>query len=331
MKGGLGLVLSLFFISVGFSWQGAALGFLAAAGASVALLGRDLRSMKFNKDPRLSSEMVRYGLPLSATFIASMVLDLSARFIIGIKLGESSVAGYAVGYDLTQQVFGAAMNAVFLAAFPQILKSYQTESATAVRAELKRVFEYLAIGSPLLLGVFMGLSQQIAVVTFGPAVRETAGQVIPLIAIGVFLGGLKSYYLDTVFQLRKRTEMQLLTTAIMAVINVVATLSLLDTFGVVGAAASTVLAFGVGAIVSFCLGRRENLYVFSYKDLLKLIAVTIAVFVSARQGAGLAQSAGIQELLFGGCLAFVAYGVTAYCVDLGGCRAKIALVLGVRG
>jgi O-antigen/teichoic acid export membrane protein len=274
--------------------------------------------------------MLRYGLPLSATFISSMVLDLSSRFIIGLKLDESSVAGYSVGYDLTQQVFGAAMNAVYLAAFPQIIKSYHSDNVTVARAELRKMFDYLAIGSPILLGVFLGLSNQIASVTFGAPVRELASQVIPLIAVGVFFSGVKSYYLDVVFQLRKRTEMQFLTTGIMAVINVVATLVLLDRFGVIGAAVSAALAFCVGAVVSFCLGRREELYVHSGTDALKIIAVTIAVFAAARQGAALAEPSAIQGLLSGVAFAFGVYGLSAYCVDLGGGRKKISAVLGVR-
>jgi len=329
-KGGFGLVLALALIFAGLSWQGAAIGFLVAAGVSTLLLTKDLRSMSFEANPRLSSEMLRYGLPLSATFMSSMVLDLSARFIIGLKLDESSVAGYAVGYDLTQQVFGAAMNAVYLAAFPQIVKSYQSDNVLVARAELRKMFDYLAIGSPILLGVFIGLSPQIASVTFGVSVREMASQVIPLIAVGVFVSGIKSYYLDVVFQLRKRTEMQFLTTGVMALINVVATLALLDRFGVIGAAVAAVIAFCVGAAVSFSLGRREELYVLSGADALKFIAVTIAVFAGARQGAALAEPSAFQGLLFGGVFAVAVYGVSAYCVDLGGCRKKISALLGVR-
>lgn len=319
-RGGIGLALGWFFVQEGYSWRGAVLGFVIAAALSAFFLVLNVRETRLRRDPVIRHEMIRYGLPLSLTFLASIVLELAGRFVVGLTLGEESAGGYAAGYDLAQQLIGATLNAFFLAAFPAIVRLYESGGTEKAAAKMRQLFDYFILVSPLVLGVFYGLSPQIAAVVFGPSVRENAAQVMPLVATAVWIGGFKSYYLDIAFQLKKKTKIQWYTTALMALVSIVLGLLLVRVDGVRGAAVAAVVAYLIGAVASYAVGRKEGLYGIGLGDVFGLVALIVLVTVAARVGVATAQDTGLLALITGGTFAFVTSALIVFVFDVAGCR-----------
>lgn len=281
-RGALALAVAVAFVQAGFGGFGAVFGFALASVVSVLIFGARRRTKVKHNSSALRRQMVVYGLPLTLTYLATMVLDVSDRFLIGWWLGTPAVAGYAAAYDLTQQVVGAAMNVLFLATYPRITAAWEAGGAPAAREAMRPLSRAILLGAPLVTGIFIGLAPEISRIVFGTAIRADAAQIMPWVAFAIAVGCIKSYYLDIAFQLAKVTHMQLRITAVMAVLNVVLNLFLLPHFGILGAAMATATSFTFGAILSWWFGRRLGIYPSGANDALTMLS-SLFIILTAMQ------------------------------------------------
>jgi len=318
-RGIAGLFVAVLLINQGLAGEGAALAFALGAAVSVIFFGWQMRRFACGGDAGLRRNMVTYGLPLGLTYLATMILDLSGRFIIGIRLGEEPVGPYAAGYDLVQQTVGAATNAIFLAAFPAVVRTWEESGAASARLALSRVLGFLLFLSPLLLMPFLALPQEISNVMFGPSMRDAAAVVMPWIALAILAGSFKSYYFDLAFQLTKRTSVQLYITFFMASLNVGVTLLLLPEFGIQGAAMAAAISFLVGAGLSWWCGREHALYDLKASQILAAGLVLTAVVFIARLVARNVDD-DLQAVLAAGVVTTAVFVPLALVVNLGGIR-----------
>jgi O-antigen/teichoic acid export membrane protein len=99
-------------------------------------------------------------------------------------------------------------------------------------------------------------------------------EIVPLLAAGMTIASIKSYYLDVVFQLQKATRHQAFSAAIMAFTNLVANLVLIPALGVQGAAVAAVISFSAGASYSIVVGRRLRPRTRLHGDLFRTVLAT---------------------------------------------------------
>ncbi len=256
-KNGGALLAGFVLISYGFTQHGALMGFLMGlVFAVMAFASKPWITMKLgNVDASLSTEMFRYGLPLTLNSLAILVVDVADRFMIGNLLGASHVAPYAVAYDLVQQSVGTIMNVLFLATFPLIVKVFEGKRDELTRIHLQALAKRLVgIGLPVAVGIGV-IASDIAEIMFGNGYRQGAGEIMPWLAAAIFVGAFKSYFFDLVFQLRNATQYQGLIAILMAAVNILMNSLLLPHFGVIAAAWATLASFLVGAVASWHLGK----------------------------------------------------------------------------
>lgn len=276
----LGAAVALVWLN--FGGVGAIFGVALGCALSVVFFRARYTVKASHNNQELRRKMISYGLPLTLTYFSTMVLDVSDRFMIGWRLGASAVAGYAAAYDLTQQVVGAVMNVLLLAAYPRVTAAWEAGGASAARQAMIPLSQAMLLGVPLLAGIFIGGAPEISHVAFGRAIREEATQIIPWIAFAITVGCFKSYFLDIAFQLAKITHIQLRITVVMAIVNVALNFGLIPHFGVVGAAAATALAFAVGALLSWWFGRSLKIYPSHTRDAARVLLVLLATVAIAR-------------------------------------------------
>lgn len=250
-------LIGLALIQYGAGAQGALLGFLAGLVIAVLIfspklrLGLGFRSAGAHK----SSDMFRFGLPMSVNFFAIVIVDVADRFMIGGLLGAERVAPYAVAYELVQQSIGPIMNVLFLATFPIIVQVLEVEGDESARIRLRSLgCGLIGIGLPAVFGLAV-LSGDISEVVFGSSFRQDAAMIMPWLAAAIFLGCFKNYFVDVVFQLRHLSKYQGYIAAFMATVNVVLNLLLLPRYGVIAAAWSTFAAFAVGLLLSWLVAK----------------------------------------------------------------------------
>lgn len=323
-RGALALASAVAFVLGGFGGAGAVFGVALACVLSVVFFGARRQSKGSHNSPELRRQMVAYGLPLTLTYFATMVLDVSDRFMIAWWLGAPTVAGYAAAYDLTQQVVGAIMNVLFLAAFPRVVTAWEAGGATAARQAMIPLSRAMLLGAPLISGIFIGWSSDISQLFFGEAVRSDAAQLMPWVAFAIATGCFKSFFLDIPFQLAKVTYIQVRINLAMASLNVILNFLLIPNSGIIGAAIATTAAFLIGAILSWWFGRKLGIYPVRVRDAAS-IPITIAIVVTAMHLSPNSSFGDIFDAVLRLFFGLAAYVATASIIDLAGVRSSLMI------
>jgi len=204
----------------------------------------------------LSHEILRYGLPLTASFAVSFVLSGSDRLLIGWLINESATGVYSAGYDISQQTIKTLMTVVNMAAYPLAVNTLEEKGREAAHNQMSENGTLLmAIGLPSTVGLIV-LSKEFATLFLGQEFREVGIHLLPWIAGGAFLQGIRAYHYDLAFQLGNRTANQVWVLGGAAAANLGLNLWLIPIFGVLGAAYATVASYAIALILSVGFGRR---------------------------------------------------------------------------
>ncbi|MGH9876307.1 MAG: polysaccharide biosynthesis C-terminal domain-containing protein, partial [Nitrososphaerales archaeon] len=318
-RGALALVAALIFVQAGLGGIGAVFGAAVASLVSMIFFGAHCLANTRHNNSNLRRQMVAYGLPLTLTYLAIMVLDVSDRFMIAWWMGPSAVAGYAASYDLTQQTVGVALNVFFLASYPRITVAWEAGGVQAARQAMVPLSHAMLLVAPLVAGLFIGLADDITQLVLGSAVQPDAARVMPWVAFAIVIGCLKSYFLDIAFQLAKVTHMQLRITVMMAVLNVALNIVLIPKFGVVGAAMSTAAAFSSGAVLSWWFGRRLGIYSARKRDVMSMTLAFLAIVLSIQLVPTSAYS-GLADVILRLLAGLAGYVVAVMVTNLAGVR-----------
>lgn len=265
---------------------------------------------------------VAYGAPLAVTFIMSMVLDLSDRFLLGWMASTREVAVYAAAYDLAQHSLGGFLAVIYLAAYPLAIKALETQGERAALDQVRQnQLVLLAVALPATVGLAL-LSGNVSYTLIGPSVREGADALIPVVAAAVMIWGIKCYYIDLAFHLTRQMRLQLWPVAVAALINVALNMWLIPTFQLMGAAYATLAACIAGTCMAWILGKRVYPLPSWHPELPKVIAATLgagAVIWSTREWRG-ALALALQVTA-----GAAAYLLLAVVLNVGGARFKLKL------
>lgn len=283
---------TIFILNFNWSSKGAVIGFGIGFLASLFLfiffykktifnLYHQIKKLSNLKVNKLTSTLFRYGVPLTFTYLALMIISVSDRLMLA-KMGTTvDVATYSVAYDLTQQTIGVLMNTLFLAYFPKIIHAHTNglyENLSKLTQQLGTLMLIVGIWVSI---IFTNASMGISNIMFGEGLSSPASQIMPIIAIGMAIGFYKNYYLDITFQVMKKTDTQFKLTAIIAIINIGINIVLIPIYGSYGAALSTLIAFTLGAILSYIYSKKiMSLSLFTY-NFFKIIlsAILTGIFI----------------------------------------------------
>lgn len=316
---------------LGLGANGALAGVMISCLLSVFIFGHRFTSTDKARQRSLEvrSKIVSYGAPLVLTYAATMIIDVSDRFLIGWWYGPASVGGYAASYDLAQQTIGMVLSVFYLAAFPRITKAWETGGSTSARESIEPLARALLLAAGATAGIFIGLSADIAHFMFGPELRKDATLVMPWIVSAIAIGCIKGYLFDIALQLERRTSIQLRITIAMATINLALNFALLPSFGILGSAVAATSAFAIGAIVSYLVGKRVNVIPPIRVDIIKVALSVAIMIIFLRWLAGLwpAVNAGSIILPFKMASGIAVMALSAVAMNASGSRDLLVLLL----
>jgi O-antigen/teichoic acid export membrane protein len=251
---GLGAVL----IVLGLGWWGPIMGL----GVGTLLPGLwaywgDWRDARPSVDRETLRKLCAYGLPLSATVALTVVISTCDRFLIAAFLGEGAAGLYSVAVDFTTQTLTLLMMVVYLAMFPLAVRAWEHKGREAAQGQMRHNATLLVgVGVPAAVGLAV-LAPAIADTFLGRGFRGAASDIIPLVALGSFLAGLKAYHFDAAFQFVHRTIHQVWIVLIAAAANVLLNLLVIRRFGINGSAAASVGAYAISIGLTVWVGRRH--------------------------------------------------------------------------
>jgi O-antigen/teichoic acid export membrane protein len=252
------VLLGVAFVAAGAGWWGPLAGVAAGMVIAIALTWRrDWADVRPTLDRPMLAALARYGIPLSLTVALTVVIATSDRYLIAWLMGEDAAGLYSVAADFTGQTITLLMTAIHLAMFPVAVRAWESGGAgAAVERMRSNASLLLAVGVPCVVGLVI-LAPGIAHCFLGKSFRGAAAGIIPLVALGTFVAGMKAYHFDAAFQFAHRTLWQVWIVLFAAVLNVLLNLLAIPRWGINGAAGASVIAYAAAIGLTAWLGRRH--------------------------------------------------------------------------
>tara|TARA_R110002072_G_scaffold33957_3_gene102281 strand:- start:567 stop:2024 length:1458 start_codon:yes stop_codon:yes gene_type:complete len=296
-----------------------------AIGSAVALvfgLRGQISKMKNGKArAKRAALYLAYGLPVSISLVFEHLLSAGDRFLIAGMLGESAVGIYAAGYGLADRTLDIIFIWLGAAAAPLTIAALEHNGMDAARALAGRTARIMGlIAFPAAAGLAL-VAAPLAGVMVGEEFRSGAITILPWIALAGLMNGLMTYYFHEAFTLKRKTGAMATIMAICAVANIGLNLIFLPLFGIVGAAAATVLAYGFGLVACAIVGRRIFALPLPWIDWGKAGLAT-AIMAAAVIAVPVPDTA-MLALMIKAISGAVVYCTAALALDAAGCRAWI--------
>jgi O-antigen/teichoic acid export membrane protein len=208
---------------------------------------------KFDR-PSLAA-LAKTGLPLTLSLTLLAISSVTDRFMIANLVGAADAGKYVASLDLVRQTLMMPALSAAAAFFPLAVRIHASKGDAAVRSHLAECVELLlGVTLPACLG-FAVISAHVANVVLGVDFRETATQIMPIIAVAVIFQVLTQQYLHASFLLSGRNAFYLINTTSIIAANVVLSYVLISHYGTIGAAWARLGADVVGFVCALVLSR----------------------------------------------------------------------------
>lgn len=204
----------------------------------VVIIGSVGSRLSFKLDPQLISPLVWIGFPSIFGLFAFLVIDYADRQLLQRIAGVDVLGVYAVGYN-----FGMVMlilSGAFSAAWTPFFMSFANKHEEA-RTVFGRVLSYYAIGFGALTVVFFAIAKPLAVIVLAPSFHD-AYLVIGLVAAAYMLKGCYLIFLPGIY-FGEKLHIQTGIEWTAAIVNLALNILLIPIWGMVGAAAATLLSY----------------------------------------------------------------------------------------
>lgn len=257
---------------------------LAAIASLLLCLGlfgradwRDLRPRRLA--PGAAAALFSFGWPIALGIGLSWMLDVADRFLVAHLLGEEAAGRYAMGYDLARYPLWMVISASALAALPAASRAFDAGGAAAARPVLAaNLVTLLMVGLPL-LAVESLFPHTLSGLILGEDYAGTAAAIMPLVAAGVMLQGIRAFLLDVTIHLSRRTRPLFFMLLWAVAANLGLNLVLIPSHGLEGAALATLLAHGVALAYWALFVRHYSMLALDLPQLGRL-ALALAVFLA---------------------------------------------------
>lgn len=206
-------------------------------------------------------EALSYSLPQLPHTVAGQLSAVTDRLVLNARLGTSAAGLYSVGAMLAMAIEVAAqsVNRAYVPLGMEALKRRTPQDLAQLRG-----IGALVVATFCLLGVTVAAFSSDLIALFAAPAFAAAVAVVPIL---VFVGVASAiYYLfvNVLFYDRAATKLIPLGTLTAAGFNVVLVMLLVPPFGLIGAAAATLLAQCVATLLTAVLGKRFDPVAWDY-------------------------------------------------------------------
>jgi O-antigen/teichoic acid export membrane protein len=230
----------------------------------------------------LARTSLDFGLPLLPHTLAGWLLNVSDRWILGLLLGLAAadalaaIGVYSMGYQLAYAIglIAVSFNAAWL---PFLYRVGETSAGPAV----------VAASTTIVIAGFLGMAGVLAVIApdvidlIAPPSYAAAADVTVVVAFASALNAASLMLASGVYLVRDTRRMPLLT-FVAAATNVVLNIVLIPRLGIMGAAWSTLAAYGVLAVLTGWLAAQRYPLTLDVARLAAAALITVGAAFAAR-------------------------------------------------
>ncbi len=263
----------------------------------------------------VARNLLGFGVPMVGNVISYWILQVSDRellaHILGPVKGPPVVASYAVAYTL-----GGVLSTIVITPFN--LAWPTTMYSIAKRPDAARVYTLIFryFGLALLFAAFgLSLLSTLLLDVLFPKSYHSAALVIPIVALSIAWYGAYLMFVTGV-AIRRMTVLATIYMTAAALANVGLNLILIPRFAAMGAAASTLVAYVLLAIVAYLVNRRIYPIPFEIGRFVLAVLLGAGIFTAAYVAAQVLGTwarwplSGAGLVMFAVCLIVIAQGRT---------------------
>jgi len=274
----LDMSLGITLVWLGYGVAGALTGTMLATLTPVGIYWREWWVSWQLFDSALGRQMLRFGLPLALSGLFICLATFGDRWLLAAFAGVDKAGLYAAGYDLQLHLLGVPLMVMQLAGYPLVISAYSQHGTQAAQSQLRLLGTIMflivlpeAVGiimtGPLLVNIFLG-----------EEFRPLTLSLLPILVSATLFKALL-FYVNYGYVLVARTRLALLSMAVAAGVDVTLCVVLIPHFGAWGAAAASLIGFGVGFTVA--VAKMKQVFPFPLPDLTVVIVGFLGAAIMA--------------------------------------------------
>ncbi len=232
----------------------------------VSEIGFKIPNFKFLK------EYLSFGMPTIPGSISYWVVESSDRYVISILLGTAFVGYYSPGYTLGTIIL---LLTPFSLILPSVLPEYyDKQEMEKVRTFMNYSLKYfLLLAIPSLFGLSL-LSKPILSILTTPTIALNGYLITPFIILGTLIFGIYEI-INNILILEKKTKIIGFTWVIAAILNLTLNMLLVPHFGIIAAAAVTLVSYLFAFAVTIHYSLKYFNFGFKFGFILKSVLASI--------------------------------------------------------
>jgi O-antigen/teichoic acid export membrane protein len=254
--------------------------FSATLLSGLLCMGEWLKRIRLTFDLQLARQLLDYGGPMLLTLVFGSLMTSIHPILIGAFAGKAAVGGYTISFTLVQMTILTITQGITMATWPRSVQAIESGEADASTKQLRQNFT-------LLLGVVLPSSAGLALLApelgrlfVNPEYQDAIIRISPWLSACAVLMALRSAYLDTAFQLVRRTALLAQVTGVGAAVNIGLAVMLIPRWGDLGAAIAMTIAFAVSTVHAIVLVRRHYPLPFPRRDTAYIILATLMMILA---------------------------------------------------
>lgn len=223
------------------------LGELMVVVAILPFLWNTALSSNFNISSKLNiniiSRFFKYGAPLTISIVGLWLLDFSDRYIIKYLLGSHAVGVYSACYNITWNSLFMLVHLFYMMEEPLAMKIYAQEGADALKGFIAcevRLFLILIVPCIFFLCVYSDTIFSFMV----SAKYQSGASLVPYVSLSVLVAGIIYKYKLGIMAMEKTRSLMYIVIAA-GIFNVILNIILVPFYGIIGAAAGTLVAYTI--------------------------------------------------------------------------------------
>lgn len=272
------LLLAIYFAISGYSILMVVIGFLITQiilfliMIFIVFLKIGFKIPKFN----YINEYLNFSIPLIPNNLFTWVVESSDRYIIGLFLGTAFIAYYSPGYLLGMSIllFFTPLSIILTSILPQY---YENGKINEVMIYINYSLKYFLLIAIPFVFILSLLSKPILMILTTPEIALNGYLITPFVAFSALLFGIYGIIKNLII-LEKKTKVIGSIWTIAAIINFL-NLIFVPYFGIIAAAAVTLLSYLTAFIISLKYSRKYFESNFDYSFILKSIIASILMSI----------------------------------------------------
>jgi O-antigen/teichoic acid export membrane protein len=217
-----------------------------------------------------------FSLPLLPYSFCFWLIGVGDRYVIGHFLGATQVGLYSVAYGLGSIVQLLYMPLVVVL-FPAITYLYENSMLPQIKTLCKYTLKFfLSLAIPAAFGLLILSKPLLRILTTQEFTKTSS--IVSIVAFGTVFYSC-SYIFSDLLMLFKKTKLVSFIFAGSASLNLLLNIMLVPLLGIMGAAISTLVTFGIHLVALSILTRRQITFDFDWKFLGKCLASSVLMDV----------------------------------------------------